>query len=219
MMRARIWLPLAALALVLVVVGVNVLAGGPSYGPDRPADPCRDRKTGAIEPELGAVAQRVVLTGLDESACRLDITRERLLLALASPQAQEQLVADLAIDRDELAETLSVGLNAGIARLERNRELPPVSALLPDILDELDLPGPVKTLAEQLPSSAVDGLLPTGPVLRRAAENVDYGKLLTELDDPDDLEPLLRDAIRQGAIDEARVRLRDKLAGGLGDLF
>lgn len=217
MSRGKWLLPIAAVCLALVVLGINLAAGGTEYRADEPADPCAGRTTAPIAPKIDDVSQQVVLTGLDEAACKLGVTRERLLLALVSPAEQDALVEDIGVTRPELSAALEDGIKSGIARLERERALPKVSAMLPEIVDQLDL-GALGSLAGQIPDSVVDGLLPTAAVLTRAADKIDYEALLTDLQDPDRLESQLRDAIEQGAIDEARARITEQLSS-LRDFF
>ena len=76
-------LPLIAVLLVAAVLGVQVAAGGGHYVPLRPANPCTPRPVPPIPPQLEPLAERLVLLGLDNAACRLGISRERLVLALA----------------------------------------------------------------------------------------------------------------------------------------
>jgi hypothetical protein len=83
-----------------------------------------------------------------------------------------------------------------------------VSQLLPEALDQSDLPGFVKTLIGAIPASAVDSALPTGPLLRRAIDELDVDRLIHELDDPQRLESAVRSAILQAARDEILDRLR-----------
>src|SRR3954467_7699820 len=80
-------LPLIAVLLVVAVLGVQVAAGGGDYVPRRPADPCAKRTVAPIQPHLEPVAERVVLLGLDRAACRLGISRERLVLRLADTRS------------------------------------------------------------------------------------------------------------------------------------
>src|SRR3954471_11944025 len=99
-------LPLIAVLLVVAVLGVQVAAGGGDYVPRRPADPCVRRAVPPLRARLEPVAERIVLLGLDSAACRLGISRERLVLALADtrslgPDTSAALKAGLrdAVDR------------------------------------------------------------------------------------------------------------------------
>jgi hypothetical protein len=190
-------LPLIAVALVAAVLGVQVAAGGGDYVPRRPADPCSPRAIPPIPARLEPVAERVVLLGLDSAACRLGISRERLVLALADSRS---------LDPDAPA-ALKTGLRDAVDRLDREGRLPRVSQLLPEALDQSDLPGIVKTVIGAIPDSAVDSALPTGPLLRRAVGELDVDQLIRELDDPQRLESAVRSAILQAARDQILDRL------------
>jgi hypothetical protein len=190
-------LPLIAVALVAAVLGVQVAAGGGDYVPRRPADPCSPRSIPPIPARLEPVAERVVLLGLDSAACRLGISRERLVLALADSRS---------LDPDAPA-ALKTGLRDAVDRLDREGRLPRVSQLLPEALDQSDLPGIVKTVIGAIPDSAVDSALPTGPLLRRAVGELDVDQLIRELDDPQRLESAVRSAILQAARDQILDRL------------
>jgi hypothetical protein len=191
-------LPFIAVLLVAGVLAVQVAAGGGDFVPRRPADPCVPRAIAPLPAELEPVAERIVLLGLDSAACRLGITRERLVLALADTRS---------LDPDAPA-ALKAGLRAAVDRLERERRLPKVSELLPEALEQADLPGIVKTVIGAIPDETVDSALPTGPLLRRAIDELDIDDLLRELDDPQQLESAIRSAILQAARDEILDRLR-----------
>jgi hypothetical protein len=191
-------LPLVAVLLVTAVLGVQIAAGGGDYVPRRPADPCAARPIPAIAPHLEPVAERVVLLGLDGAACRLGISRERLVLALADTRS---------LDPGAPA-ALEAGLRDAVDRLEREGRLPKVSQLLPEALDQSNLPGIAKTVIGAIPDSVVDSALPTGPLLRRAVGELDVNRLVHDLDNPDRLEPAVRSAILRAARDQILDRLR-----------
>jgi hypothetical protein len=187
-------LPLVAVLLVAAVLGAQVAAGGGDYVPRRPADPCIPRAVSRIPARLEPVAERIVLLGLDNAACRLGISRERLVLALADTRS---------LDPDAPA-ALKAGLRDAVDRLDREGRLPRVSQLLPEALGQADLPGIVKTVIGAIPDGTVDSALPTRPLLRRAVGD----RLVRELDDPDQLESAVRSAILQAARDQILDRLR-----------
>jgi hypothetical protein len=191
-------LPLLAVVLVAIVLGVQVQAGGGDYVPRRLADPCDARAIPPIPPRLEPLTERIVLLGLDRAACRLGVPRERLVLSLADRRA---------LDPD-VAPALKAGLRDAVDRLERERRLPKASQLLPEVLDQADLPGLVKTIIAQIPDRTVDNALPTGPVLRRAVDELDVARLLHELDDPDRLESAIQSAVLRAVRDELVERLR-----------
>jgi hypothetical protein len=86
---SRLGLPLIAGLLVVAVLGVEIAAGGGRYAPRRPANPCVSRQVAPIRPQLEPLAEKIVLLGLDSAACRLGISRERLVLApLGGPKVR-----------------------------------------------------------------------------------------------------------------------------------
>lgn len=191
-------LPLIAALLVAAVLGIQVAAGGGHYVPRRPADPCAPHAVPPIPARLEPLAERLVLLGLDGAACRLGISRERLVVSLADTRTLDP----------RAAAALKAGLRDAVNRLERVGRLPKTSQLLPQALDQANLPGIVKTLIGAIPDSTVDSALPTGPVLRRAVDELDVGRLLRELDNPDQLESTVRSAILQAVRDQILDRLR-----------
>jgi hypothetical protein len=191
-------LPFIAVLLVAGVLGVQVAAGGGDFVPRRPADPCAPRAVPPLPAQLEPVAERIVLVGLDSAACRLVISRERLVLALANTPS---------LDPDAPA-ALKAGLRDAVDRLDREGRLPKVSQLLPEALEQADLPGIVKTVIAAIPDATVDSALPTGPLLRRAIDELDVDELVRELDDPHQLDSAIRSAILQAARDQILDRLR-----------
>lgn len=194
----RLALPLIAVLLVAAVLGVQVAAGGGHYAPLRPANPCTPRPVPPIPAQLEPLAEQIVLLGLDNAACRLGISRERLVLALADTRAL----------KPQTSAALKAGLLDAVNRLEREGRLPKVSQLLPQALDQANLPGIVKTVIEAIPNGAVDNLLPTGPLLRQTVDELDVNRLLHELGDPSQLNSALQSAILQAALRQILDRVR-----------
>jgi len=194
----RVALPLIAVLLVATVLGVQVAAGGGHYAPRRPADPCARHPIPPIQPRLEPLAEQLVLLGLNSAACRLGISRERLVLALADTRS---------LDRRAPA-ALKAGLRDAVNRLDREERLPKVSQLLPGALDQSGLPGIAKTIIEAIPAQLVDNALPTAPLLRRTIDELDIARLLHELNDPGRLNSAVRSAILQAALRQILDRLR-----------
>jgi len=194
----RLALPLIALLLVTAVLGVQAAAGGGNYAPRRPANPCVPRPIPPIPPRLEPLAQQIVLTGLDRAACRLGISRERLVLALVNTRSLDPRVRT----------ALKTGLRDAVNRLNHEGRLPRVSQLLPQALDEAGLPGPLKTIIEAIPAPLVDNALPTAPLLRRSIDELDLTRLLHELNDPRKLNSTLGSAILHAALNQILDRLR-----------
>jgi hypothetical protein len=194
----RLVLPLIAVLLVAAVLGVQVAAGGGSYVPRRPANPCTARPIAPIQPQLEPLAEQIVLLGLDNAACRLDVSRERLVLALAGTRSLDPRVPA----------ALKAGLRDAVDRLHRDGRLPKVSQLVPQALNQAGLPGPVKTIIDAIPAPLVDNALPTAPLLRRTIDELDVGRLVHELNDPRQLDSALHSAILHAALSQILERLR-----------
>lgn len=194
----RLALPLIAVLLVAAVLGVQVAAGGGHYSPLRPSNPCTPRPVPPIPAQLEPLAEQIVLLGLDNAACRLDISRERLVLALADAHTLNP----------QTSAALKAGLGDAVDRLDRDGRLPKVSQLLPQALDESSLPGIVKTIIEAIPNGVVDHFLPTAPLLHATVANLDISRLLHELNDPSQLNSALQSAILQAALRQILNRLR-----------
>jgi len=193
----RLALPLIAVLLVAAVLGVQIAAGGAHYAPVRPANPCTPRPIPPIPAHLEPLAEQIVLLGLDSAACRLGISRERLVLALAQTRS---------LDPRESA-ALKTGLGDAVNQLDRQGRLPKVSQLLPQALDQTKLPGIVKTIVGAIPDPVVDNLLPTAPLLRQTIDGLDVNRLVHQLGDPSQLNSVLESAILQAALRQILDRL------------
>jgi hypothetical protein len=194
----RLALPLIAVVLVAAVLGVQVAAGGGDYVPRRPANPCTPRPVPPIPAQLEPLAEQIVLLGLDNAACQLGISRERLVLALADNNTLDP----------RTPAALKAGLRDAVNRLDREGRLPKVSQLLPDALGQANLPGIAKTLLEAIPAGLVDNALPTGPLLLRTVDELNVDRLLHQLNDPGKLDSAVRSAILQAALRQIRDRLQ-----------
>ncbi|MGQ0465691.1 MAG: hypothetical protein ACT4QG_10275 [Sporichthyaceae bacterium] len=186
-------LPVVACALVAAVLGTQVANGGGDFVPARSGDPCAPRAVAAVSPGLDGLGESLVLLGLDGAACRLAISREALVLRLGVGGERT---------RDEV-DAVRAGLNDAVGRLEREDRLPKASALLPELLDRVELNGALEFTLRKLPDSLVDNRLPTASVLRTAIARLDVRALLADLADPEQLQRRIADALQQAAIAEA----------------
>jgi hypothetical protein len=193
----RFTLPLIAVLLVAAVLGVQVAAGGGHYVPRRPANPCTPRPVPPIPAHLDPLAEQIVLLGLDSAACRLGISRERLVLALADTRTLDP----------RAPAALKTGLRDAVDRLDREHRLPKVSELLPEALGQANLPGIAKTILAAIPDGVIDSALPTAPLLRRTVDALDVNRLLHQLHDPRQLDSAVRSAILQAALRQILDRL------------
>jgi hypothetical protein len=217
--RRALVLPLLALVLAAGLIGVYVAAGGADYAPTPAADPCEQRPLGARAKGIDAVAEQVVLLGVQNAACTLGVSRERLVLALASERDRRALARERGRSEADLVEALRKGLTDAVGRLDREDRLPPASQLRDSYVGELGLPGVAEEVVRRIPDSVVDGLLPTGDVLRNALGRVDVQRLLGQIDNPDALEAQLRRTIKDAAVDQARTKLIEKIPGPLRSLL
>lgn len=205
----------AALVLCVGLLGVQLAAGGGDFVPQRSADPCRDLGRTAPD-DLPGLVETVVVTGVNDAACELGVSRERLLLSLLSPEDRAELAREAGTDENGLAETITEGLGHAIDRLDAAGQLPKPAALLPSLADQLGIPD---VLVNGVPDVLLDRLPPTADMLRWSLDRIDVATILEGLDDGRSLESILRDALIQGVKDDARAWLKDVLPGGLGGLF
>jgi hypothetical protein len=194
----RLALPLIAVLLVAAVLGVQIAAGGGDYVPLKPADPCIQRPAAPIQPQLEALAEQVVLLGLDNAACQLGVSRERFVLALAQNRSLNP----------RAAAALKVGLLEAVNRLDREQRLPRVSQLLPEALDQAHVSGLLRTLIGAIPAGVVDSTLQTGPLLHATVEQLNVNQILHQLSDPSQLESTVRSAVLEAAKQQILDRLR-----------
>jgi hypothetical protein len=133
--RTRTVLTAAVLAATLIVVYAG--AGGGDFEPTPVADPCTRGDVRSADDGLFGTAERIGLQALDGAACDLDVSREKLLLALAGEQRldidegrrNDAFRAGLrsAIDKEQDAGRLG-GIEASLLRA--GIEILPVDALL-----------------------------------------------------------------------------------------
>ncbi len=219
MIRRSFMLPLLAVLASGALIGGYIAAGGADYGPTVAADPCKPRPLGARAPGIDAVAEQLVVVGVQNAACDLGVTREELVLALPSAADRRALAQRQGLDEADLVRALRKGLGDAIGRLDRERRLPPASQLLDSYVGRLGLPGVAEALIRRIPDGIVDGLLPTGDVLRTAIGRIDVEDLLGQIDDPRALETKLRKTITDAAVAQARKKLLDKVPGPLRSLL
>jgi hypothetical protein len=201
-MSAPRWIamPVAALALVCAVVGVQLAHGGGTYEPLRPADPCVERPVTSRAHGIDGLTERLVLIGIDGAACRLHVSREALTLELAQTDPTDAQVA-----------ALRAGLQSAVHRMKGDGSLPPASDLVDEALESADLNDLLKRLIRALPDSVIDAAMKTDDVLRRAIDELNLRALLANVDDQQALEQQIEVAVTQAVKDSLEARLRDLL--------
>jgi hypothetical protein len=194
-------LPVAALVLVGGVLGVQLANGGGSFEPLRPADPCAERTVTSRADGIDGLTERLVLLGIDGAACRLNVSREALTLELAQTDSPT----------DAQIEALHDGLLAAVERMNDDGSLPPASELVDEALDSADLNSFLEAAIRAMPDSVIDAALKTDDVLTRAIDELDLREVLANVDDQDELNEQVEEAVTQAVKDSLADRVSDLL--------
>jgi hypothetical protein len=107
-----------AAAVSASLVGVYLALGGASYEPAKAANPCapRDwRNPGGFQ----EVAEQIVLSALDGAACKLHVSREDLVLALASSGSLDSFAREHGMTNREAEELVRSGLLRAVDDAQR----------------------------------------------------------------------------------------------------
>ena len=192
-------MPVVALVLVCAVVAVQLANGGGTYEPLRPADACVERPVTSRADGIDGLAERLVLIGIDDAACRLGVSREELTLQVARSDDP----TDVQID------ALHDGLLSAVREMKADGSLPKASELVDEALDSTNLNPVLEAAIRAIPDAAVDKVLKTDDVLTRAIDDLDLRELLTNLDDQGDLEKQVQDAVMGAVRDSLEARIRD----------
>ena len=162
--RALIALSVAASAALVVTF---LALGGSSYAPADVRDPCQPRVWRQSD-DLQGTAEQFTLSALDGTACELGVSRETLVVALATSEGRERFADD-----PRLEAAVRSGLMRAIDDAEGAGELSP---LLADGLRELAERAPVSELLTLVRDAAplfeqAGGLLaPLGSLFEGAGE-------------------------------------------------
>jgi hypothetical protein len=120
-------LVLAALTASAALVIAYLVAGGGDYEPTAVADPCAPREW--RDPEgVEEAAEQFALSALDGAACELQVSRETLAVALATPESRAEFAAEHGIDDGELEAAVRAGVVRAIDDAERADALAPLVA-------------------------------------------------------------------------------------------
>ena len=141
-MRAIGW----SVGAVLILIGVYLALGGASYAPAKVADPCATRDW--RNPQgLQAVAEQIVLSALDGAACELHVSREEMVLALASNESRDQFAREHGISNQRLEQLARLGLLRAIDDAEQANA---INSTVADILRAVARRVPVDDLLDLL---------------------------------------------------------------------
>jgi hypothetical protein len=103
------WILAVAVAVGAGVPGAYLALGGGSYTTPAVADPCVTREW--RNPDgVERIAEQIVLSALDGAACDLHVSREELVLALATDSSRAQFAREHGIDDGALEEAVRRGL-------------------------------------------------------------------------------------------------------------
>jgi hypothetical protein len=127
----------ASVALVVTFLAL----GGSSYAPASVRDPCKPRPWPHTS-GLQDTAAQFTLSALDGTACRLHVSRETLVLALATPEGRDRFAND-----PKLEAAVRAGLERGIDDAEHAGAIDPTVA------------GALRQLARNAPVDVVVGLI------------------------------------------------------------
>jgi hypothetical protein len=121
--RLRGWVLLVvALVLAVALVAASLARGGLDRGRADLANPCRPRAPLPASGTAGTI-ERVVLNGLDGAACHLRVSRERLVVGLASAAGRRHLFGSGRAQDDRVEEAVRSGLRRAIDDAARRGEL------------------------------------------------------------------------------------------------
>jgi hypothetical protein len=107
-----------AVAVSVGLVALYLALGGASYEPAKAANPCapRDwRNPGGFQ----EVAEQIVLSALDGTACKLHVSREDLVLALADSGSLDRFAREHGITNREAEELVRSGLLRAVDDAQR----------------------------------------------------------------------------------------------------
>jgi hypothetical protein len=194
-------LPVIALVLVGGVLAVQLAYGGGTFVPLQPTDPCAARVVTTQSEGIEGLTERLVLIGIDDAACRLNVSREALTLELAQPGTRT----------DAEIEALRQGLLSAVRQMNDDGSLSPASELVDEALDAADLNPLLESALRAIPDSAIDAALKTDDVLTRAINDLDLRTLLANLDNQQQLNEQVEAALTQAVEDALADRLRDLL--------
>jgi hypothetical protein len=145
-MRAIVYATAAAVTPVVVYLAL----GGASYSPAKVADPCAPREW--RNPHgVEAVAEQIVLSGIDGAACKLGVSREVVVLAFANRASLHRFARQHRITERRLEELVRSGLLRAVDDAERAGALNSTTAdLLRGLVRRIPVGGFLDAL-QQLP--------------------------------------------------------------------
>jgi hypothetical protein len=102
-----------ALLVGVALVAASLERGGYGRGEVHLANPCRPRPPLVAGGTSGTI-QQIVLDGLDGGACTLRVSRERLVVGLASSEGRDRLFGTGRAEDDRVEQAIRAGLRRSI---------------------------------------------------------------------------------------------------------
>jgi hypothetical protein len=103
----------AAITASVVLIVVYVAAGGTDYKPASVADPCKPREWRTATGFQG-LADQIARSAADGAACKLGVSREELVTALATPGGRQRFIREHGLSQDQVDEAVRAGLDRAI---------------------------------------------------------------------------------------------------------
>jgi hypothetical protein len=149
----------AAIVAAVALPAIYLAAGGSSYAPEKPRDPCKHRPWRNPE-SLDEIAQQFTLSALDGAACELGVSRETLARALATPESRERFAERYGIGDAELVRAIRAGLVRAVDDAEEAGALPSLVA------------GPLREYLKSIPLDQAIELLHNARSIFQGAEGI-----------------------------------------------
>jgi hypothetical protein len=162
----RVTLIAGAVIASAALVALYLALGGSSYEPHAIAEPCEEREwrsPGGVD----EAAEQFTLSSLDGAACELAVSREELVLAIATEESRRRCAREHGIEDAELEEAVRAGLLRAIDDAERADALGPVPA---PALREIAMRVPVDEAVALIEDASA--VFETGGELLRGAESL-----------------------------------------------
>jgi hypothetical protein len=111
-----------AIVASLALVTASIARGGLDHGGTQLANPCSPRPSPPASGTSGTI-QRVVLNGLDGAACHLGVSRERLVVGLASDDGRRRIFGSGSTADNRVEEAVRSALRRAIDDAARRGEV------------------------------------------------------------------------------------------------
>jgi hypothetical protein len=156
-------LVLTALVVALALPGGYAALGGGRYRPSGVENPCEETRWKGLH-DFDELAERLAETALDAAACRLDLSRQTLVLVVARG-GSEELARRLGLGRTDLDRAIRSGIDDAIDEAQAHGAIGFVEASF------------LRARARDLSVETLIGLLIDRDQRRRLAKELESGTL------------------------------------------